>query len=223
MNGSADVEHRVEDPARERERARAVAALRPDAAATDATIDATITRTRQTTPRAAPPPPAPARRCSCARPVPSSRPASCVSRGTMSMRQQKRSASRGAVRIQRFSGGLAPKRRAQARQRVVQERRAGRAVVLEALAAPSRREHERVLVARRVRARQHGLVVDRDDAVAAADLLLDEVLEQVAAHRAHGMGAEALALARDARRHEAQREELRMGMRLRRARPRRAR
>src|ERR671914_1252301 len=41
-------------------------------------------------------------------PVPISRPASCARRGITSMRQQKRSASRGAVRTHMLSGGRAP-------------------------------------------------------------------------------------------------------------------
>ena len=101
------------------------------------------------------------------------------------MRQQKWSAPRGAVRTQRFSGGLAPKRRARRLQPVVQQRGA--------------RSGRRPRSARRGRrgassswkgareaygASQHRLVVDGDDALAAADLLLDEVGEQVAAHRA---------------------------------------
>ena len=71
---------------------------------------------------------------------------------------------------------------------------------------------------RRVGREQHSLVVDRDDPLAAPDLLLDEVGQQVRAHRARRVGAEALALARDRGRHEVQRVELRVGVRQRGAR-----
>jgi len=113
----------------------------------------------------------------------------------MSIRQQNRSAPRGAVRIQRLIGVLVPRRaRSDARPRC-------------SSAAPARRQHQRVRVTRRVRTQQHRLVVDRDDPLAAADLLLHDVLEQVAAHRAGGMRAEALALAGDGGGHESQREQ----------------
>ena len=129
-------------------------------------------------------------------------------RGTMSIRQQKRSAPRGAVRTHRLSGGLAPKLRAQQAQAAVQERGAGRAVVLEALAAAARGEHELEADAatrtgtgarprRRSRRSARGGGPPRD-----------EVLEQVGAHRAHRVRAEALALAGDGGRHEVQRVEL---------------
>ena len=100
--------------------------------------------------------------------MPSSSPARCVSRGTMSMRQQKCSAPRGAVRTHMFSGGLRAEAPPEAPQRVVQQRRAGRAVVLEAGPRPPRREHQLVGQPRRVRRQQDGLVVDRDDPLAAA-------------------------------------------------------
>ena len=96
-----------------------------------------------------------------------------VRRGTMSMRQQKRSASRGAVRTHRLSGGLAPKRRAQPRQRrrAAAPRRSG--------PSSSKRSRRRRGASmswygqpRRVGAPEHRLVVDRDDPLAAADLLL---------------------------------------------------
>ena len=67
--------------------------------------------------------------------------------------------------------------------------------------------------ARRVGRDQHRLVVDRDDAIAHPHLLLHEVGEQVAAHRARRVGAEALALAGDRGRDERQRVELRVGVR----------
>ena len=47
----------------------------------------------------------------CARPVPSSRPPGLIRCGTTSIRQQKRSAPRGAVRTHTLSGGPEPKRR----------------------------------------------------------------------------------------------------------------
>ena len=134
----------------------------------------------------------------------------------ISIRQQKWSAPRGAVRTHRFSGGLAPSRRAQAAQRVVQQRgaRSGR----RPRSARAARRGASISwngSARRVRRHQHGLVVDRDDPLAPADLLLHEVGEQVAAHRAHGVGAEALALAGDRGGHEVQRVELRVRVRQR--------
>ena len=150
-------------------------------------------------------------------PVPSSSPARCVSRGTMSIRQQKCSAPRGAVRTQRLSGGIAPSRRRRRGERVVHEVRAERAVVLEARARAARGDHQLERQPRGVGRDQHRLVVDRHDALAPAHLLLHEVAEQVAAHRARGVGAEALALARDGRRDEVQRVELGMGVRQRRA------
>ncbi len=64
---------------------------------------------------------------------------------------------------------------------------------------------------------QHRVVVDRDDPLAPADLLLDQVGEQVAAHRPRRVGAEALALAGDRRGHEVERVQLRVGVRQRRA------
>ena len=97
----------------------------------------------------------------------------------MSIRQEKCSAPRGAVRTQRFSGGLAPRRRAQPRQRLVQHRAAGGPVVLKAL----RGVRGAISSWNETRARtghQHGLVVDRHDPLALAHLLLDEVAEQVA-------------------------------------------
>ena len=134
----------------------------------------------------------------------------CVSRGWISIRQQKCSAPLGAVRTHRFSGGLAPQRAAQPAQRVVQERGAGRAVVLEARARPARREDQVERHARGVGRHQHGLVVDGDDPLAPADLLLHVVAEQVPAHRPHGVGAEALALAGDGGGDEVQRVQLRV-------------
>ena len=93
-------------------------------------------------PRAARPRPARGRRRRGARRVPSSSPARWVRRGTMSIRQQKWSAPRGAVRTQRLSGGRRAERAPQPRERVVQQRGAERAVVLEAGARAARGEHE---------------------------------------------------------------------------------
>ena len=83
---------------------------------------------------------------------------------------------------------------------------------------PARHDLEVERHARPERAERHGLVVDREDALAPAHLLLDQVLEQVAPLRAVRVGGEALALARDRRRHERQRVELGVGVRQRRAR-----
>ena len=66
--------------------------------------------------------------------------------------------------------------------------------------------------ARRPRADQEHLVVDRDQALAAPDLLGGDVGEQVRAHRPLVVGPGALALAGDRRRHEAERVELRVGV-----------
>jgi hypothetical protein len=118
----------------------------------------------------------------------------CVRRGTTSIRQQKWSAPREAA------------------ERVVQEGGAGRAVVVEACPGAPWREHELVGKARAVGDHQHGLVVDRDDALVELDLLLDEVLEQVPAHRPLRVGAEALALARDGGGDEVERVDLRVGV-----------
>ena len=57
-------------------------------------------------------------------PVPSSKPASRVRRGTTSTCQWKCSAPRGAVRTQRFSGGGAPRRVLELQQALVQQARA---------------------------------------------------------------------------------------------------
>ena len=140
-----------------------------------------------------------------------------VRRGTTSMRQQKWSAPSGAVRTQRFSGGTLPSLRPRRSQAVVQQRGAGRAVVLEARARHARREHELEGQPRAVGGHEDGVVVDGDDAVAQLDLLLDEVLQQVAAHRALRVGAEALALAGHDGGDEVQRVDLRVRVRQRRA------
>ena len=107
------------------------------------------------------------------RPVPSSSPARWVSRGRMSIRQQNVSAPRGAVRIQRFSGGEAPSRRRRRSSASCSSAGAGRAVVLEARLRAPRDEHELEREPRRVGRHQHRVVVDRDDPVAHPHLLLD--------------------------------------------------
>ena len=146
-------------------------------------------------------------------PVPSSSPARCVRRGWISIRQQKCSAPLGAVRTHRFSGGLAPSRARRRRSASCSSAApVGPSSSKRARGAP-RREHEVERDARGVGRHQHGLVVDRDDPLAPADLLLHEVGEQVAAHRAHGVGAEALALAGDRGGDEVQRVELRVRVR----------
>ena len=146
-------------------------------------------------------------------PVPSSRPARWVEprQDVDPPAERVGAARRGAdPEVQRRRGAEPP---AQAQQRVVQERGAGRAVVLEARLRAPRHEHQLEREARRVGGHQHRLVVDRDDAVAHPHLLLHEVAEQVAAHRARRVGAEALALAGDRGRDERQRVELRVGVR----------
>ena len=150
-------------------------------------------------------------------PVESSRPARCVRRGITSMRQQKRSAPRGAVRTQRFSGGLAPRWRARRCRPSCSSAAPVGPLVLEARARAARGEHQLEGHARGVGREQHRLVVDRDDPLAAADLLGDEILQQVVAHRARRVRPRALALARDVRGHEVQRVELRVRVRQRRA------
>ena len=122
------------------------------------------------------------------------------------------------MRTHRFSGGLEPRWRASRAEPVVQQRRAGGAVVLEARARAARREHQLERQPRGVRRDQHGLLVDRDDPLAPAHLLGDEVAEQALAHRAGRVGAGALALARDRRGHEVERVQLRVRVRQRRAR-----
>ena len=103
--------------------------------------------------------------------------------------------------------------RLEASQRVVQQRGAGRTVVLEARPRAAGREQQVERRAPGVRRHQHGLVVDRDDPLAPAHLLLHVVAEQVPAHRAHGVGAEALTLAGDRGGDEVQRVQLRVRVR----------
>ena len=129
------------------------------------------------------------------------------------MRQQNVSAPRGAVRIQRFSGGEAPSRR---RSRSSASCRSAAPVGPSSSKRACGRRGTSISwngSARRVGRHQHRLVVDRDDPVAHPHLLLHEVAEQVAAHRPRRVGAEALALAGDRRRDERQRVELRVRVR----------
>src|SRR3954454_20859718 len=102
---------------------------------------------------------------------------------------------------------------AQPQQRVVEQRGPGRAVVLVAGARPAGDQHELERQPRGVGGEQDRLVVDRHHAVAHPHLLLQQVAEQVAAHRARRVGGEALALPGDRGRDERQRVELRMGVR----------
>ena len=131
----------------------------------------------------------------------------------MSIRQQNVSAPRGAVRIHRFSGGEAPRRRRSRSSASCSSAAPVGPVVLEARARAPRDEHQLERQPRGVGRQQHRVVVDRDDAVAHPHLLLQQVGEQVAAHRARRVGGEALALARDAGGDERQRVELRVGVR----------
>src|SRR5512132_2621272 len=79
----------------------------------------------------------------------------------------------------------------EAGQGFVQQGGARRPLVVEAGARYARGEHELERQAPAVGRHEHGLVVDRDDALAELDLLLDEVLQEVAAHRPLRIGAEA--------------------------------
>ncbi len=90
-----------------------------------------------------------------------------------------------------------------------------RPVVLEPAPRHPRREHQLVGDPPTVGRDQHRVLVDRDDPLALADLLLDEVGEQVAAHRLGRVGAEPLALAGDRRRDEVERVQLGVGVRQR--------
>ena len=128
----------------------------------------------------------------------------------MSMRQQKRSASRGAVRTHRLSGGLSPKWRARRESASC----SSAAPLGPASSKRSRRRRGASMSAYgALDAYGHSSTASSSIATiarAAADLLLHEVLEQVGAHRARGVGAEALALARDDGGDEVQRVELRL-------------
>jgi hypothetical protein len=95
---------------------------------------------------------------------------------------------------------------------------AERAIVGEARHRRSRGEHQMEGHASGEGGDRHGLVVDGHNALPAADLLLHEVLEQVAALGAVRVSGEALALARHGRRHERERVELSVRVRKRRSR-----
>ena len=117
-------------------------------------------------------------------PVPSSSPACC---GEARADVDPPAVVLGAARrgahpeVQRGRAAEAPR---QARERVVQRGGAERPLVLEAHRRAPRGDQQLVGRGGRVRREDDGLVVDRDDALAEADLLLHEVGEQVAAHRA---------------------------------------
>ena len=96
------------------------------------------------------------------------------------MCQQKRSASRGAVRTHMLSGGNEPSTAAETVQRLVQHPRAERTVVGEPRRGPARHHLQVERHPRAERAERDGLVVDRDYALPPAHLLLHEVPEQVA-------------------------------------------
>ena len=107
----------------------------------------------------------------------------------------------------------APEHRAEARERLVQQPRPERAVVREARRGPPRHNLHVERHECAERAERDRLAVDRDDPLAPANLLLDDVLEQVASLGAEGVRGEALALARNRRRHERERIELRVRVR----------
>ena len=173
--------------------------------------------------REARPPPAPARRCRGCTPVPSSSPARCVSRGmdvdppAEVVGARRRGAHPQVQRRARAEPAAQPA------QHVVQQRGAERAVVLEA-----RRGRRGAIISWNGTREAYGAIATASSSIATirvapADLLLHEVAEQVAAHRAGRVGGEVLALAGDRGRHEAQRVELRVRVRERGARPRGAR
>ena len=167
--------------------------------------------------RAARPPPAPARPCRGARRCPARAPraGTGAARGRSASRSAPR--PRGAVRTQRLSGGVTPKRARRRRSASASRPAASGPSSSKRARGRARGEHELERAARGVRRDQHRLVVDGDEPLAPPDLLLHQVAEQVAAHGPHGVGAEALALARDRRGDEVQRVELRVGVRERRA------
>jgi hypothetical protein len=161
-------------------------------------------------------------------PPPAQGPARTVARRS---RARGRPAARAAARLDPPAERVGPLRRgahpqvqrrrgpetaAQALQRVVEERGAQRPVILEARPRAPRRQQQLERRDRGVGRHQHRLVVDRHDPLAPPHLLLDEVGEQVAAHRAHGVRGEPLALAGDQRRYKAERVQLRVRVRKRR-------
>ena len=112
-----------------------------------------------------------------------------------SIRQQKSSAPRGAVRTHMFKRWAGAEVTGQALQTLVQQRRhrwarrhgSGRAGVRGAsISWKGRREA--------IGSDQHRLLVDRHDALASAHLLGDQIAEQALSHRASRVGARTLAL-----------------------------
>ena len=90
----------------------------------------------------------------------------------------------------------------QARQGVVEKGGPGWPVVLKAGAGGPRGEHQLIGDPGAERRHEHGLSVDGHDPFPLADLVLNEIGEQVSPHRPRGVGAEALPLASDRRRDE---------------------
>ena len=121
------------------------------------------------------------------------------------------SVPRGAVRTQMFSGTRPPKSSVSAPQPPVQQGGAAR-VAVEASLERARHQPHLEGGTRGPRAVEGGLAVDGNEAIAAAHLLDEHVLQQVAAHRPLVVGGVALALARDLGRHEGQGVQLRVGV-----------
>ena len=94
----------------------------------------------------------------------------------------------------------------------MEEGRGEGAVSLEAATRPARDHLQLVGHARGERTERHGLRVDRHHPLAAPDLLLEQILEEVAALGAVPVGGEALPLAGDHGRHE--REGVQLGVRM---------
>ncbi len=145
-------------------------------------------------------------------PVPSSSPARWVSLGNdvdspaEVLRAPRR---RSHPEVERRAG---PQPARQPAERLVDHRRAGGPLILEARPRHARRDQQLVGGAGAVGGHQHHLLVDGHDPLAGADLLLHEIGQQVAAHRPRGVGAEALALAGEGRGHEVERVELRVAV-----------
>ena len=151
-------------------------------------------------------------------PVPSSSPARCVRRGTTSIRQQKWSAPRGAVRTHRFSGGLAPSRRARRPSASCSSAApVGPSSSKRARGAP-RREHQlegqRATRRARCSTASSSIATIRSRGGTSSWTRSPSRLPPIVRV---GVGGEALALARDRRRDEVERVELRVGVRQRRA------
>ena len=145
-------------------------------------------------------------------PVPSSNPARTDRRGAISMCQWNSP----------LPAGRGPDPEVELRAVAEQRRERGQrpaehcdtaVVALEARLDAARQRAASQRRSRGPGADQRRLAVDRHEPVAAADLLDEHVLEQVAAHRPLVVGGEALALARHLGRHEREREELRVGVR----------